>query len=46
MNTADLAALLGRLRAEPRESERLELKASRLTVGSLALEGEGVAAWR
>lgn len=29
MNTADLTALLDRLRAEPRESEWLELKASR-----------------
>lgn len=30
MNTADLTALLDRLRAEPRESEWLEFKAMRL----------------
>jgi hypothetical protein len=30
MNTADLAALLDRLRAEPRKSEWLEFKATRL----------------
>lgn len=30
MNTADLTALLDRLRAEPRESEWLEFKATRL----------------
>ena len=30
MNTADLTALLDRLRAEPRESEWLEFKAKRL----------------
>ena len=29
MNTADLTALLDRLRAEPRESEWLEFKANR-----------------
>ena len=29
MNTADLTALLGRLRAEPRKSEWLEFKANR-----------------
>lgn len=29
MNTADLTALLDRLRAEPRESEWLEFKATR-----------------
>lgn len=30
MSTADLTALLDRLRAEPRESEWLEFKATRL----------------
>ena len=30
MNTADVTALLDRLRAEPRESEWLEFKATRL----------------
>ncbi len=35
MNTADLTALLDRLRAEPRESEWLEFKATRLELQPL-----------
>lgn len=40
MTTADLTALLDRLRAEPRESEWLELKATRLDAQSLGEYGQ------
>ncbi len=52
MNTADLTALLDRLRAQPRESEWLEFNATRLEfvaavvgLGSVGTGDGGVAAW-
>lgn len=52
MNIADLIALLDRLRAEPRESDWFECKATRLEfvaaeagLGSAGARDGGVAAW-
>ena len=42
MNTADLTALLDRLRAEPRESEWLEFKANRVHNLLVSLSGKRI----